>query len=91
MNAQSFDWDDANVSHIWRHRVRPHEAEEAVNDPAAVPLPASRMGDEDREALVGMTRAGRLLTIVFTLRGQRPRVVTARRPDPREQRLYWRQ
>ena len=70
--------------------MQTHEAEEAMADPYVTPAPSSDMEDEDRDALIGMTRGGRLLLVVFTLTGDTIRVVTARRPTTHEERLYWR-
>jgi uncharacterized DUF497 family protein len=88
--SEGFEWDDANTNHIWqRHRVRPQEAEEAVDDLHAVPIDALVV-DEPREEVIGITPAGRLLAVVFTLRGERLWLVTARPATSRERRLYWR-
>jgi len=88
--AEEFEWDEANTRHIWRHRVRPHETEEAMLDSSQWPLAAERVGEEEREAVVGATAGGRLLVVIYTMRGERYRVVTARHATPQEARLYWR-
>ena len=86
--AEDFQWDDDNISHIWRrHRVRPHEAEEAIADPHVYPAPAG----EPYEAILGLTEAGRLLWVLFEYRGDRYRVGAARDANIHEQRLYWEQ
>ena len=82
------EWDDDNTKHIWRHRVRPHEAEEAIDDLRAVPVDATDL-EEERDAVLGMTAHGRLLVVVFTVRSEWLRVVTARPPSGREERLCW--
>lgn len=63
-----FEWDADNIHHIWRHRVRPHEAEEAIDDPQAWPVEEYWHFDERREAFIGSTSAGRILFVVFTRR-----------------------
>jgi len=83
-----FDWDDENVDHAQRHDVEWWEAEEALADPKRVPLAPAPNNREVRRAFVGMTEAGRLLVVVYTHRGDRIRVVTARRPSDHEARLY---
>ena len=60
-------------------------------DPDAVPLPARRVSGERREAVGGRSAAGRLLTVVYTERGDRYRIVTARGASWREGHLYWNQ
>jgi uncharacterized DUF497 family protein len=47
---------------------------------------------EERWTYVGETNAGRVLTVVFTSRGERMRVVTAFDPSPLRMRIFlqWR-
>jgi uncharacterized DUF497 family protein len=71
-----FDWDEGNVRHIARHEITPDEAEEVLmNDPQYL----STQDDQGEERIleVGLTRAGRCLVILSTMRGERLRVVTA--------------
>jgi uncharacterized DUF497 family protein len=71
-----FDWDDANTAHIAEHGVYPLETEEVLsNSPLDVSY-EDRSG-ETRIRQVGETSAGRILTIISTLRGERTRVITA--------------
>jgi uncharacterized DUF497 family protein len=82
--SQGLEWDDANINHIWRrHHVRPHEAEQAADDPRALPVDATDL-DERRDAVVGMTVGGLVLVVVFSIRGDRLRVVTPRPANARE-------
>lgn len=69
-------WDAANLLHIGRHEISRAEVEEVF---AGNPLeyPAYNRQGEERAALVGPTLAGRMLFVVFTLRGKKVRVVTA--------------
>ena len=47
-----FDWDEANIGHVARHRVLPEEAEQAVlNDP--VDLGIQVVAREDRYVISG--------------------------------------
>jgi uncharacterized DUF497 family protein len=89
--AEGFEWDRVNIRHIWRHRVRPHEAEEAMQDPHVVPLPASDVSGIPREAVLGLTEAVRLLWVLYEPREDGYRVITARNADTHEERLYWSQ
>jgi uncharacterized DUF497 family protein len=70
-----FDWDDANLKHLKRHRVRPEEFEQAILD--AVDLDYEDVGGEDRYHAVGATGSGRLLYMVWTPREGKIRAVTA--------------
>lgn len=77
MNNTDFDWDDANVSHIAQHGVKPEEAEEALtNDPLEMDFEITEDG-EQHWSYLGETAASRLLYLIITLRGVRIRVVTA--------------
>ena len=83
-----FDWDEANEGHIWeRHGVSAFEAEEATQDPRAVFIGATSLG-ERRPSLIGQTEQGRLLRVFYTMRSTRTRVVTARDTNEWERKLY---
>ena len=86
-----FDWDDANRDHLARHRVTPQEAEQAILDPRAILLEIEVSGGEERGKAVGMTAQGRILAVVFGLRGEVIRPITAYVPPTRLQRLYFQQ
>ena len=86
-----FDWDDANVDHIARHRVTPEEVEEALDDPNRIDVEAPNVAGERRRAVVGRTGEGRLLFVAFTRVAGWIRAITAYDPDPGDQRRYRRQ
>lgn len=70
-----FDWDEANISHLQRHNIEPHEAEQAVaNDP--IDIDVLDVDGEVRDLQVGSTNTGRILTLCSTLRGSKVRVIT---------------
>ena len=82
-----FDWDDANTRHIARHRVTPDEAEQVFeNFPLLVN--AQEHGGEERLVCFGRTNAGRFLTLVYTERHDRIRVITVYRMTRAQQRMY---
>ena len=83
-----FDWDDANLKHIARHGIAPEEAEDAV---LIEPLEADvqEQGSEHRVLCFGRTRSGRLLTVLYTERRGKIRVVTAYEMTKRQQRMYF--
>jgi uncharacterized DUF497 family protein len=82
-----FDWDYVNISHIARHDVLPHEAEEVIrNNPLF--LDQTHEGEEQRYVEVGETQASRILVVVSTLRPEKIRVVTAFPAGKRFLRLY---
>ncbi len=82
-----FDWDEANVRHLRRHRVTPAEFEEVLlNDPLDLEY---QMGeDEARYKGLGPTNRGRLLVVVWTVREHRIRAITAYAANRMLRRLY---
>lgn len=83
----AFDWDDANVSHIARHRIKPAEAEQVIKG-ASLPIRREDDGEEERHTELGETASGRLLIVVWTWRRGRIRVVTAFQPG-RGWKAFW--
>ena len=84
---KGFDWDLHNVGHVDRHGVDPAEVEEAVRRPHVI-VAARDVGGERRWKLFGTSEAGRYLVVVFTIRSQRLRTVTAHTMNHRERRTY---
>jgi hypothetical protein len=89
-DVEGFEWDDGNSSKNWaRHRISQTEAEQIfVNRPVVVIGDVAHSGTEARYFAFGRTDGGRLLTVVFTVRGQLLRVISARPMSRRERRGY---
>ncbi len=88
MSIVEFDWDDANRGHIARHGISPEEAEQAVTiDPLDADV--QQHESEQRVLCFGRTRSGRLVTVLYTQRGGKVRVVTAYEMTKAQQRLYF--
>jgi len=85
-----FEWDDGNARKNWlRHRVSQTECEQVFfNRPLVVAQDEVHSDEEIRFYALGQTDAGRLLFIVYTLRGERVRVISARDMTRREQKEY---
>jgi uncharacterized DUF497 family protein len=87
VDALGFDWDDANIGHIARHRVTPEEAEQVLlNGPVEIDYQV--IEGEERFVAVGMTSVGRFLTAVWTDRGGFIRIVTAFDSPEDDQAVY---
>jgi uncharacterized DUF497 family protein len=84
---KGFDWGTHNAGHVARHGVAPAEVEEAVERPHAI-TPAKDAAGEKRWKFFGTSAAGRYLVVVFTLRDDRLRPVTAHTMNRRERRIY---
>ena len=71
-----FDWDDENKKHLDAHKVAPAEFEQLLNnDP--IDLDFELIENEERYRSVGLTNAGRLLSVVWTIRTGKVRAITA--------------
>lgn len=75
-----FDWDSGNSDKNKRkHNVEDWECEEAFFDYRKVTLKDKlHSGKEERFILLGETRQTRLLYLVFTIRNEKIRIVSAR-------------
>jgi uncharacterized DUF497 family protein len=83
--VDGFEWDTGNLTkNPQKHRISNEEAEEIFfRDPWVAD--AARPGDrEPRWAALGQSESGRLLRIVFTTRGRKLRVISARPAGRRE-------
>ena len=88
--AAGFDWDEWNATKIWeKHAVSQAECEQVFfNEPHVVGDDTEHSGEEQRYYLLGQTGKGRQLFLVFTLREDLIRVITARDMSRRERRIY---
>ena len=88
-DCTGFQWDAGNSGKNWeRHQVTQGETEQVFfNRPVRV-APAKEVQREPRYAALGQSSAGRLLTVVFTIRGTLVRPISARDMSRRERRLY---
>lgn len=68
--------------------MEPGEVEEAVLDPEGFGVDAYNVPGERREALVGATEEGRVLFVVYAMRGEKVRPITARDADDAQKRRY---
>ena len=85
-----FDWDKGNIKKNWeRHRVTHIECEEIFfNRPFMVKEDEPHSGVEDRYYVLGNTDNGRYLFVVFTIRHNKIRIISARDMNKKERRLY---
>ena len=86
----SFDWDEGNLSKNWqKHEVHFKEAEEIFfNRPVKIYSDSSHSAKEKRFLTYGITNKGRKLTIIFTFRNKKIRIISARDQSKKERRLY---
>jgi uncharacterized protein len=87
-----FEWDSNKAASNWRnHGVTFDQAVVAVSDPFAIEWIDDRETyDEERINLLGMCE-GVILHVTYTERGQRIRIISARRAERNEQEHYYRE
>lgn len=74
-----FQWDAGNErKNADKHGVSQAEAEQVFRNRPIVVRPTYGLDSEERQLVHGKTDAGRLLTVVFTVRGTLVRVISAR-------------
>jgi uncharacterized DUF497 family protein len=85
-----FEWDEGNKEKNWtKHRVSPLECEQVFfNLPLVVGGDPQHSRVESRHYALGQTDAGRRLFVVFTIRADRIRVISARDMNRKERRIY---
>lgn len=85
-----FDWDDSNRDKNWeKHQVLASECEEVFfNLPLLLQSDIAHSQQEPRYYVLGHTVAGRRLFIVFTVRDDKIRVISARDMSKKERAIY---
>jgi uncharacterized DUF497 family protein len=85
-----FDWDDGNSDKNWiLHQVGRNECEQVFfNEPLVIAADEGYSQIEKRWFLLGRTDSHRLLFVVFTLRGNLTRVISARDMHKKERRVF---
>lgn len=87
---REFEWDRGNLDKNYeKHGVTPNESEEIFLDERLLVAPDVRHGErEERFIAIGKTSSAKILFCVFTLRGQKIRVISARKANKKERSLY---
>ena len=85
-----FEWDRGNGTKNWiKHKVKTEECEEIFYDKINIGLPDLKHSlVEKRFYLLGKTKKNRRLTISYTLRNDKIRVISARNQNNKEQKTY---
>jgi uncharacterized DUF497 family protein len=82
-----FDPDKARAN-LKKHGVSFAHAEQALRDPMALTIEDPDAEDEQRFVTLGSDALGRILIVVHTKRGERTRLISARKASPGEARAY---
>ena len=85
-----FEWDPTKAdTNLRKHRVPLKQAIESFDDEARLErLDDSADHEEDRWILIGRSRST-ILFVVYVIRGENIRLISARKADRNEQQLYW--
>ncbi|MDP3955179.1 MAG: BrnT family toxin [bacterium] len=86
----SFDWDKGNIEKNWgKHKVYFKETEEIFyNKPLKIFPDIKHFENEERFVALGITNKKRKLTIIFTIRKKKLRIISARDQNKKERGLY---
>jgi uncharacterized protein len=91
MNDDEFEWDDIKAeANLRKHKISFQKARRVFDDLFAL-VEQDLIEDfgEDRFLATGMVE-GLLVAVVFTERGERIRLISARKANSHEQRRYYR-
>jgi len=85
----AYEWDAAKArQNLRKHGVDFADAVTVLEDEAALTIRDPFSEQEQRWITLGMDALGRLLVVVYTWRGDRIRLISARLATPRERRQY---
>lgn len=89
-DAFEFEWDKGNIGKNKKHEVEDKEVEEIFFDENKVTFPdvIHSTENEERLRIIGKTKKGKLLFVVFTKRSKKIRIISARRINRKEVPLY---
>lgn len=83
----NFEWDeDKERANVRKHGISFMIAAKVFADPDRLEFYDYRDYDEDRFAVIGY--AGKVLAVVYTMRGDVHRIISARFATPEERRIY---
>jgi uncharacterized protein len=89
MNEDDFEWDEIKARlNVRNHGLSFEAAREVFDDFYAYEWADEREDyGEERYNITGMVR-GRFITVTYAMRGEKFRLISARKAEPRERRLY---
>ena len=89
MRSDEFEWDDAKAeANLRKHRISFRTASRVFDDVfALIEQDVSEDYDENRYLATGLVE-GLLITVAYTERDDRVRIISARKANKNEQRAY---
>ena len=90
MEPVSFDWDEGNrEKNCIKHRVTTQESEQVFfHDPKIIWKDETHTTIEERYIILGETTMKRRLHVVYMIRDEKIRIISARDQSKKERRLY---
>jgi uncharacterized DUF497 family protein len=83
-----FEWDiKKSLSNLKKHGIDFADALSVLEDERAITI-TEEHSDEDRFITIGMDIFGRILVFIYTIRGKRIRVISARKASVKEIKEY---
>lgn len=85
-----FDWDKGNIDKSFvKHGVTPNEAEEVfLDEKIQIEKDIKHQEAEERFIAIGKISETRILFVIFTIREDKIRIISARIANLKERRLY---
>jgi uncharacterized protein len=84
-----YEWDPAKArANLTKHGIHFADAASALEDDFALTIRDPYSEDEERWVTLGMDALARLLVVVYTWRGERVRLISARLATAHENRQY---
>lgn len=89
-DIESFDWNKGNIDKNWiKHKVSNLEAEEVFLDESGLlGKDEKHSTKEPRYKFLGLTKNFRYLSIFFTIREEKIRIISARSMNKKERNKY---
>lgn len=86
---EGFEWDEGNLGHIEKHNVSYNECEEVfLSKPLIANKDETHSQTEERFRAYGQTNKNRLLMMIFTIRSNRIRIISARNQNKKERKEF---
>ncbi len=79
---------EKNAANLRKHGVSLAEGDGVLNDSFALTIEDLASAGEQRFVSIGMNALGNLRVVVYTLRGEEARIISVRKPEPKEVRAY---
>ena len=85
-----FEWDEDKArSNLRKHGVSFDEAQSVFTDQFSITIPdPEHSNEEERLLILGLSHKKRVLVVIYTERGKRIRLISARKANRKERRKY---